>query len=178
MKTNALKLTPLFAIAIAAAGCAGTVPVDLSASGPYCYQAVTDRLKTCTKAPVPSLAVDAEVKRFEPDPRFLTMYVVRSNWADGPRFGQVQANGGPPVDTLPNTLVRMKLSPGTHSIAFDFQGQRQTQTVEGKAGDVRFVRLEGNALRWHPSFAWAAEPEAATRERARQARLVADLAVR
>lgn len=178
MKTYPIQLASLFAVAAVASGCASQPPADTSASGAYCYQPVTYRLKTCTTAPVPSLSVDAEAKRFERDPSALTIYVVRSNWADGPSFVSVKVDSGPSAQTLPNSMVRMKLSPGTHSIAYEFEGQRATQSVQGKAGDIRFLRIEGNALQWNPSFSWVTEPEMATRERALKARLVADIVMR
>ena len=75
-------------------------------------------------------------------------------------------------------MVRAKLKPGAHTVAFEFDGQRKTTTVEGKAGDVRFVRIDGVVTAFSSSFEWAAEPDSAIRERALKARLVADLVVR
>lgn len=133
---------------------------------------------TCTQAPAPSLNADAEAKRLAPDPNALTVYVVRRNWGDNRHFVNVQADGGPTVDLLPNTMLRMKLKPGRHAIAFEFEGRGQSTTVDGKAGDVRFVRIDGMAWTWTSTFEWASEPEAVTRERALKARLVADVAAR
>ena len=100
----------------------------------------------CTTAPAPSLNADAQAKQFAPDPTALTVYVVRRNWGDGRHLVKVQADGGATVETLPDTMVRYKLKPGTHAITFDFEGQRPARTVEGKAGEVRFVRLDGMGL--------------------------------
>ena len=77
---------------------------------------------TCTAAPVPSLNADAQAKQFAPDPNALTVYVVRRNWGDGRNFVKVQADDGATVETLPNTMVRYRLKPGSHTIAFDFEG--------------------------------------------------------
>lgn len=129
----------------------------------------------CTKAPVPSLNADADAKRFAPDPGALTVYLVRRNWADGGTFVKVQIDNKPAVETLPNTMVRARLTPGSHKVSFESEGQRGTTTIEGKAGDVRFVRIEGVVWTWKSTFDWASEPENATRERALKARLVADI---
>jgi hypothetical protein len=113
-----------------------------------------------------------------PDPKALTVYVVRRNWGDGRNFVKVQADNGPVVDTLPNTMVRIKLQPGAHSISFEFEGARQSKAVDGRAGDVRFVRIDGMVWSWKSTYQWADEPEGEIRERALKARLVGDVVVR
>lgn len=126
----------------------------------------------------PSLNADAEAKRFVPDRDALTVYVVRRNWGDGRNFVKVYPDGGAGVDTLPDTLVRFKFRPGSHSVAFEFDGKRQSTTAAGQAGEIRFVRIDGTVWAWKSTYEWVAESEAASRERALKARLVADVVVR
>ena len=178
MKSSRAQLFTLRAVAAVLAGCATPPPPNPTAEVPHCYKTNRGRVIACTAAPVPSLNADAEAKRFAPDPNALTVYVVRRNWGDGRNFVKVQVEGGTAVDTLPNTMVRARLKPGSHKIDFDFDGQRQSTTVEGKAGDVRFVRIDGMVWSWKSTYTWATEPEAATRERALKARLVGDVVVR
>ena len=178
MRSPRLHLFSLPAVAAALAGCATPPPPYPAAELPYCHKTNKGRIIVCTSAPVPSLNADAEAKRFAPDPNALTVYVVRRNWGDGRNFVKVQADGGTAVDTLPDTMVRLKFKPGSHKIAFQFEGQSQDITVEGKAGDVRFARIDGMVWSWKSTYEWASEPESATRERALKARLVGDLAVR
>jgi hypothetical protein len=104
--------------------------------------------------------------------------VVRRNWADGRNFVTVQGDSAAGVETLPNTMVRFRFKPGRHTVAFEFDGQRQTTTVEGRAGEMRLVRIEGVVWSWKSSYSWVTEPESATRERALKSRLVADLLIR
>lgn len=85
---------------------------------------------------------------------------------------KVQADGAATVETLPNTMVRYKPKPGTPTIVFDFEGQLPAATVEDKAGDGRFVRLDG--MVWG-TFTWTSEGKGAIRERALKARLIAHL---
>lgn len=178
MNTSAFRgLAPLAAAAVLA-GCATPPPPDPAAELPYCHKTNKGRVIACTPSPVPSLNADSEAKRFAPDPDALTVYVVRRNWADGRNFVKVRPEGGTVIETLPDTMVRMKFKPGSHKIAFQFEDQRQDTTVEGKAGDVRFVRIDGMVWSWKSTYEWASEPEAATRERALKARLVGDVAVR
>jgi len=85
---------------------------------------------------------------------------------------------GDKIETLPDTMVRFRLKPGPHTITFEFEGQRKSATVDGKAGDVRYVRIDGMVWSWKSTYEWASEPEAAIRERATKARLVADVTAR
>jgi hypothetical protein len=178
MPSQRLFLIFLIASGALLAGCATPPPPDPAAELPHCYKTNKGRVIACTQAPAPSLNADADAKRFTPDPTALTVYVVRRNWGDGRHFIKVQADGGPTVETLPNTMVRYRLKPGTHTIAFEFEGQRPATTVAGNAGDVRFVRIDGMVWTWKSTFAWATESEDAIRGRALKARLIADRSVR
>lgn len=159
------------------AGCATSNGVDSTAEVPYCYKTSKGRVKACTQMPAPSLNADAQAKRFTRDPSALTVYVVRRNWGDGGLIVKVSADNGMAAETLPNTMVRLKLKPGAHTFAFDFEGARQVVTIDGNAGDLRFIRIDGTVWAWKSTFVWATEGESAIRERARKARLVADLAI-
>lgn len=178
MRATRLSIAAVMAAAVLLAGCMTPPVQDPAAEAPYCHKTNKGRVIACTKVPAPSLNADADAKRFAPDPGALTVYVVRRNWADGGNFVKVQVDDGPAVETLPNTMVRAKLKPGTHTIAFEFEGQRKTTTIDGKAGDVRFVRIDGVVWSWKSTYDWATEAEPSIRERALKARLVADLPAR
>lgn len=178
MKSNRLHVFALIAVAAVLAGCATRPPPDPAAEVPHCYKTNRGRIIACTSAPAPSLNADADAKRFAPDPTALTVFVVRRNWGDGRHLVKVYSDGGQGVETLPNTMVRLKFKPGAHVIAFEFEGKRQSNTVEGKAGDVRFARIEGTVWAWGSSYEWITEPEASIRARALKSRLVADVVVR
>lgn len=160
------------------AGCAVKPPVDPTAESPFCHRTNKRRVIACTSGPVPSLNADAQAKRFAPDPSALTVYVVRRNHGDDKHLLKVQADNGPAAETLPETMVRFRLRPGEHVIAFEFEGRRQATRVQGGAGEVRFARIDGSVWAWKSSYEWATEPEAETRERALKARLVADVVAR
>ncbi|CAN7766213.1 hypothetical protein LJR039_007319 [Pseudorhodoferax sp. LjRoot39] len=159
------------------AGCATPPAPDPSIAAPHCYQSKVDRYRKgpCTTAPAPSLAADAEAKLFEADPTLLTVYVVRQNWGDGANVLKLDVDGGPAIETLPDTMVRMRLKPGRHDLTFAYEGLRRETRVEGAAGELRFVRLRGTSWAWGSTYEWANEPQAEIRERARKTRLVADL---
>ncbi|MBQ0960364.1 hypothetical protein KAK06_15520 [Ideonella sp. 4Y11] len=177
---TARRLTLASAVLVGAmlAGCATPPAPDPTAEVPYCHKTNKGRVIACTAGPVPSLDADGQAKQFVPDPSALTVYVVRRNWGDGRNFVKVQADDGATVETLPNTMVRYRLKPGTHTIAFESEGQRPAKSVAGKAGEVRFVRIDGMVWAWKSTFTWATESEDSIRERALKARLIADLTVR
>lgn len=178
MRSGRLRLALLVAAAALLAGCAAPPAPNPTAEAPYCHKTNKGRVIACTQAPAPSLNADAAAKRFTPDPDALTVYVVRRNWGDGRHFVKVRADGGRAVETLPDTMVRMTLKPGRHTITFEFEGLGRSTTVEGKAGELRFVRIDGTVWAWKSTYEWASEPEGAIRERALRARLVADVAAR
>ncbi|KQP13313.1 hypothetical protein [Pseudorhodoferax sp. Leaf267] len=159
------------------AGCAALPAPDRSVEAVHCYQSRVDRYRKgpCTTAPVPSLNADAQAKRFEADPLLLTVYVVRQSWGDGANVLSVEVDGGPAIETLPDSMVRLRLGPGQHALVFTFEGQRREARVAGSGGDVRFVRLAGTAWAWGSAYKWASEPQIDIQKRAARTRLVADV---
>lgn len=172
------SLLLMTAAAAGLSGCAGTKAVDPQAELPHCQTTNKGKPIACTSWPVPSAIADTEAKRFEPDPEALTVYVVRRNWGDSRNFVTVAVDDGREVETLPNTMVRFKLAPGTHAISFEFGGRKQSTTVQGVAGDLRFFRIEGMVWSWSSSYSWASEAEASIQDRALKTRLVADVPMR
>lgn len=134
---------PVVAVALLT-GCATPPPPNPTAEVPYCHKTNKGRVIACTQAPAPSLNANAEAKRFIPGPYARTLYVVRRNWSDGGRL-DVKADCGPAIEVLPNAMVRMKLKPGPHTVSFEFDGRPRSTTVQGQAGEVRFVRIDGAA---------------------------------
>ena len=175
MTTRRLTCASVVAVVGLLAGCATPPAPDPTAEVPYCHKTNKGRVIACTAAPVPSLNADAQAKQFAADPNALTVYVVRRNWSDGRNFVKVQVDDGAAVETLPDTMVRYRLKPGSHSIAFEAEGQRSVLNVAGKASEVRFVRIDGVVWAWKSTFSWATESEDSIRKRALKARLIADV---
>lgn len=163
--------------AIVSVGCASTPLPDLGVESVYCYRNKVDRYRKgpCTSEPAPSLKADAEAKQFPADPVLLTVYVVRQSWGDGRNVVKIYADEGNAIETLPDSLVRLRLRPGSHTLAYAFEGQRVSTQVTGGAGEVRFVRLGGTAWAWASNYWWAAEPQAEIQQRVYRTRLIADL---
>ncbi len=158
-------------------GCAAVpAPVRTSVDGSHCYKASKGRHLTCTAGPVPPLAVDTEAKRFTPDASAFTLYIVRQRWADAIHRVDISVNDRQ-VGTVPESFIRARLRPGAHRLVVDWEGRRAELSVQGAAGELRFVELVGTSLAWGSRFEWAAGDAASARTRAAQCRLVADLAL-
>lgn len=160
------------------AGCAAPAADEAAAAGPYCFHnpLLHGRHTPCIDGPLPDAAQDEAAHQFPADPQRLTVYVVRQNWSDGPARLTVRVDGQPAADTLPSTLLRLRLAPGAHVLDFAADGEPpRAIAVEGPPGQVRYLHLATLAGLWHTGHDWEVEPEAVAQARARKARLVADL---
>ena len=158
-----------------------TKPVQpLSADGTYCYRAgkIAKYKTACTEQTAPSEQVQAEAKRFEADPEALTVYVVRKRWVDGTIVVPVSVDGTTSVDTVPESLVRLKLPAQTHRLTARWGDQSVDIVVDGKPGEVRFVELAGSHFAWGTNFRWNPASSEVAMPKARASRLVADLDLR
>lgn len=162
------------------AGCMTKPLRPVNADGTYCHRlGKSYRPKlTCTPAAVPTDAVEAEAKRFDADPASLTVYVLRRNWGDASVVVTVTVDGAASAATIPDSLVRLRLKPGVHRLAAQWDGQSTDIAVDGRAGDLRVVRLVGSGWAWGTSFSWEAVQAGEVKSRAQASKLVADLDLR
>lgn len=169
----AIGLVPL-------SGCMTKPLRPVNADGTYCYRiGKSYRPKlTCTPAAVPTDAVEADAKRFDPDPSSLTVYVLRRNWSDASVIVPVTVDGTASAATIPESLVRVRLKPGAHRLSAQWEGRTVDIDVDGRAGDLRVVELVGSGWAWGTSFSWNAVQADAVQSRARASKLVADLDLR
>lgn len=155
------------------AGCA-RAPRDLGPT--YCHRSKLEHYikGPCIAAPIPSPSADADAKRFESTSGWLTVFVVRQNWLDGQDIVRVIANQRESFETLPDTLMRLRFTPGTHTLTLLFGAHNASIQVHGQAGDVRFVHLLGAGLSWRVAYRWNQQDADRLRHRALKTRLVAD----
>lgn len=174
MKSSRRRTMVIGLASVFASGC-GLIerPRRVNDQGQFCFRPGSSRKQTCTPAPVPPEQVEAEVKRFEPEANRLTVFVVRKRWADASERIVFRVEGRTPVTTVPESFVRLRLAPGRHQLALTWNGADVTTTVDGRAGDVRFVEIVGSAWAWGSTYAWSADDEAGARERALASRLIA-----
>jgi hypothetical protein len=161
---------------IALAGCADKPRRPVNVDGSYCVKAY--RKSTCTPAPVPSAAVEAQAKRFEGRPDALTVYVVRKRWGDAVNRVSLSIDNRMSMTTIPESLVRITAAPGTHQLAVQWAGNTLTTTVSGAAGEVRFVQLIGFLGPFKEEYRWSDVNEADARNRASASKLIADVDLR
>lgn len=154
-------------------GCASGPSPTTDEPRTYCMQP-SQRKTICTAQPVPSAAVEADAKRFSPHTGALTLYVVRANWADSIRLLSFRVDRQEPIATLPRSFARLRLEPGAHTLAFEWDGRTHRQTIFGRSGDVLFIKLAASSLPWDGSIHWSLADPVGSRERAAKSRLVAD----
>ncbi len=155
-------------------GCASTSEPRVAGSRTFCMTKPLTKRTVCTPEPVPSAATEADAKRFEATPGALTVYVVRSAWVDAVRPLAVIVDGQTPIGTLPRSLIRLRLLPGTHRFAFEWNGRMETADISGNAGDLRFLELAGSSIPLDRPYHWSDADPAGAKLRARSTRLVAD----
>jgi hypothetical protein len=164
----------LAALGVAAlAGC-GVLekPRSTNAQGQYCYRPSKRGTTTCSAEAIPSEQVEQDVKRFEADPQRLTVFVVRKRWGDTRNTIDFQVDGGSPIATVPESFVRIRLSPGEHHLALRWDDQAASTVVRGRAGEIRFVEIVGNVWAGGTHYAWRSDDESSTRQRALKSRLI------
>jgi hypothetical protein len=162
---------------LALAGCM-TKPIQpANADGTYCHRTGTSYRPTltCTPEAVPTAAGEAKAKRFEGMTGVLTLFVLRQSWGDASVVVPVSVDGAGGAATIPESLVRLRLAPGKHSVSAKWDGFSADITVDGQAGEVRVVELKGSGWAWGKTFKWKSVRLEDVRERALATKLVADV---
>lgn len=148
-----------------------------NADGSYCHAIGKwhSRRLTCTTERIPSEQVEADAKRFAPALGKLTVYVVRKRWADTRNAVRITPNLGPEVVTVPESFVRLRLAPGSHTLAADWGEGRTSINFTGAPGEIVFVELVGSVWSWGSSYRLERGDPAESRARAALLRLIADV---
>lgn len=124
---------------------------------------------TCTPTAVPTDVAEAEAKSFDADATSLTVYVLRHRWGDASVLVPVTVDGEVSASTIPDSLVSLRLKPGSHRVSAPWDGQ----TVE-----ISVVDLIGSGWSWGNRFKWEPAQVEAVKARAHSSKLVADLDLR
>jgi hypothetical protein len=159
------------------AGCISKPLQPINADGTYCHRIGRGlgRKLTCTPTAVPTDSEEAQAKRFDADPDSLSVYVLRRRWGDAGVVVPVLVDGAAAASTIPESLVRLRLRPGTHRLTAQWQGQALDVVIQGRAGDLRVVELVGAGWAWGSSFRWEPVQAEGVKSRAQASKLVADL---
>ena len=180
---QATRTASLGASLLAVAALAGCANPPLGSSTPgiadparHCVLDNRARVRVCTTHAVPSAAVDQEAKRLQGDPGALTIYVVRQSWGDSRELLRLSVDARPAdIETTPDSMVRLRLAPGEHRLSFEHAGQHRSTPIAGAAGEVRLLWIRREPWSFARELLWGEEPEATTRDRVKQTRLVADI---
>lgn len=158
------------------AACVSRPIRSANADGTWCYRVgKAPRYKlTCTSAPVPLPAVEAEAKRFNVSADRFTVYVVRKRWADAANVVMLTIDGSAQTETMPESFIRLRLLPGTHALRANWAGGEAHATVRGAAGEIRFLELVGSVWAWGSAYEFEPGDEA-SKDRVLRVRMVADV---
>lgn len=158
------------------AGCMTKPLRPPNADGTYCHRSGKSYrpTRTCTPTVIPALAVENEAKRFAPDPGAFTIYLVRKRWADGLFVVRV-VSGSDAVNLVPETFARWRLRPGTHRLTASWSDGNSDLEISGSAGELLFVEVIGSAWVFGSSVRLAIGDPTASKDRAANLRLVADV---
>ena len=161
-------------------GCVTKPLLPDRADGTHCYRIGrrSGNKLLCTPEPVPPAAVEAEVKRFEASADALTLYVVRKRWGDTSKLAVVSFDERTRVTTIPDSLIRVRLTPGQHRLAVEWAGGSAERMISGIAGEVRFVELVGRFWSWGGEYRWEDGSPEGSRSRAMSSKLIADVDLR
>lgn len=165
--------------ATALPGCMTKPQQPVRADGTYCYaygRAYRQRF-TCTTDAVPAAQVEAEAKRFQPDPSALTIYVIRRRWLDSRDAVALTVDNHAPITTLPESFVRIRVRPGAHQLGVAWDDRTAGARVDGSAGDVRYVELAGTQWAWRTDYRLEQVAAEGGQLQAIQSKLIADVAV-
>lgn len=167
-------------IALLLTGCLTIPPRPVEEDGTYCHRVgkVSRQKLTCTVDLVPPASVEAGAKLFVAVPDAATLYILRSGRADGPNRVPVSIDGGRPTVTIPVSLMRVRLPPGEHELALDWEGKRVLRTINSRAGAVNFIEIDASVWAWAASYGWSEVDAKDVRGKAVKAKLIADLDLR
>lgn len=163
--------------ALLSAGCMTKPMRPANPDGTYCFRiGKNPRPKLiCTPSPIPSEQAEAVTKRFEPVPDRLTVYVIRNGWADVANLVRVTADAGSSVVTIPQSFVRLRMWPGSHTLVAIWDEGRTSIDVAGAAGEILFVELVGFVSAWGNTYRLQQADPTESRARVTRLRLVADV---
>lgn len=156
--------------------CVSKPILPLNADGSWCHRVgKAPRYKrTCTNAPVPTPAVEAEAKRFATSADRFTVYVVRKRWADAANVVRLTIDRSAETETVPESFLRLRLPPGEHVLRATWAGGEAQTMVSGAAGEIRFLELVGSVWAWGSTYAFEPGDET-SRDRVLRLRMVADV---
>lgn len=120
-------------------------------------------------------SVEAEAKRFESAPGLLTVHVIRKRWGDAVNQVRLTADGGAPGVTTPESFVRLRMRPGTHTFTAAWSEGASDLAVVGATGDVRVAELMGTVWSLGQTYQLDHGDAVEGRIRVARLRLVADV---
>jgi hypothetical protein len=90
----------------------------------------------------------------------------------------ISVDGGAAMETVPNSMIRLRMKAGSHRISFSVGGNLFDRTISGRAGEVRLVGITGTDWSWgSSSHAWADDSDDQIKRQSRRSRLIKDISL-
>jgi len=158
------------------AGCAMAPTVARKqAADQFCRTIMKPRRDVCVASQVPTGAAAVQAADLPPASDALTIYILRNNSADPTEAVRLEVGGQALTDTLPRTFVRVRLPPGKHALTVGWRSSAASHTVQGLAGEVRYLQLTGWAFMGNREFGLKDIERNQALELVRSAAFLADL---
>lgn len=148
-----LRLVLALALCLGLSAC-GSVQMQPANRAGFCVRHFRGQPPLCSDDAWPSADLDAKAKRFESDPSHLIVYITRYNWSDAASNIRLGLADSPDHALLPKTMIRMRLPAGRHTLNLHWKGQSPALTIDGQAGEVRFIHVINSGWWNHREVAW------------------------
>lgn len=177
MANRCVYVYVLLFMLVTTAGCA-TAPTAESkrTSDQFCRHVVHPRRSVCIAGQIPAASVAAQAANLPAASEALTLYVLRNNSADPTELVRLEVGGQVLTETLTRTFVRIRLPPGEHVVTVGWRTGATSHTIQGSAGEVKYLQLTGRAFMGSREFGFKDIERTRALELARDAVFVADLA--
>jgi hypothetical protein len=97
-------------------------------------------------------------------------------WGDGHHPLDISVDGGAAMETVPNSMIRLRLKEGTHQITFNVGGKTFDRTISGTKGEVQLLGITGTDWIWgNSSHWWTDDSVDQLKRRALRSRLIKDI---
>lgn len=177
-KLNRIAICSGLTAALGLGGCATNLRQADADAGVYCYRSPKFHHKTCTTNLPPPPGVEADAKQFEALPAVGTLYVIRNRGWDTVFQVPVSIDGREPVVTIPQSMFRVRLTPGPHQLRLVFDGAQVDQDISMDRGGIRYVEIKEAGRFSGAQFEWSELNASAAITRAKSSKLIADLDLR
>ncbi|MFG6468179.1 hypothetical protein [Roseateles sp. BYS87W] len=180
VRSGLQRLLLVLACLMGVAACGSTLPPVRDVEGLPCltFRKTHQPNRICAAQPAVSPALAQQVQQFLPERDSGVVIVHWRERAGATRPLELRVDGQPVAQLVPGGLVRLRLNPGAHEMSVSWGSGQIRQPLSLAAGRVQFAEVAGRLSFWNLDFAWTLDEGVGFRQRAAEARVLADLDLR